>query len=68
MATLLPEIEVVKCRFQCDECRAKQGGGEKIVHESRKVRVVNLPLGATEDRPVGTLDIEKALRERLRVP
>jgi magnesium chelatase subunit D len=75
LAELLPEIEVAKCRFQCspfdsalqcDECNAKHRRTEEIPYESRKVRVVDLPLGATEDRLVGTLDIEKALKEGIK--
>jgi magnesium chelatase subunit D len=32
----------------------------------RRAKVINLPLGATEDRVVGTLDIEKAIREGIK--
>ncbi len=75
LAELLPEIEVVKCSFhcspndpslQCDTCNNKYEQGEKLPTEKRKMRVIDLPLGATEDRVVGTLDIEKALREGIR--
>ncbi len=40
--------------------------GEKLPTIKRKIKVVELPLGATEDRVVGTLDIEKALREGIK--
>lgn len=69
---LLPEIEVVRaCPFCCDPqdpegmcsaCQLKCKKGEILESVRRKVRVVNLPLGATEDRVVGTLDIEKAIQ------
>lgn len=42
----------------CDECRSKK----EIVAVKRRMRVVDLPVSATEDRVVGTLDIEKALK------
>lgn len=71
LADLLPEIEVVKCPFncspsnpalQCDTCHKKFLAGSKLPTVRRKIKVVELPLGATEDRVTGTLDIEKALR------
>ncbi|TFG12458.1 AAA family ATPase [Candidatus Thorarchaeota archaeon] len=72
-ADLLPEVEVVKgCRFGCNpnnpdalcaECRTRRDDGEKIETTTRKMRVVNLPLSTTEDRLVGSLDIEKVLQE-----
>ena len=42
----------------CSRCK----NAEKLVSEYRSVPVVNLPLGATEDRIIGSLDIQKALR------
>ena len=75
LTELLPEIEVVKCSFhcspgdpslQCDTCNNKYEQGEELPTELRKMRVIDLPLGATEDRVVGTLDIEKALRDGIR--
>ncbi|MCX7817321.1 MAG: ATP-binding protein [Syntrophales bacterium] len=70
LAELLPEIEVVKdCPFNCDPdgplCqRCKESIERKGVLERahKKMRVVELPLGITEDRLVGTLDIEYALK------
>lgn len=69
LAELLPELEAVReCRFQCDPegqlctaCRERRETGE-LSRDRRKMRVVELPLGITEDRLVGTLDIEHALR------
>ncbi len=72
LADLLPEIEVVKCPFncspsnpslQCSVCNDKYLRGQKLNTIRRKIKVVELPLGATEDRVIGTLDIERALRE-----
>jgi len=73
LAEILPPIEVVsKCRFSCDprkpeewcwECREKFGESTEIPVETRPVSVVDLPLNATEDRVVGTLDVEKILSE-----
>lgn len=37
--------------------------GEELTTVRRKMKMIELPLGATEDRVTGTLDIEKALRE-----
>lgn len=73
IAELLPEIPVVKgCRFRCDpfdtsilceECREKLERGEKLETEYVKMRVVDLPVSATEDRVVGSLDIEEAIQK-----
>jgi len=73
LAELLPEIEVVKgCPFNCNPkdptnmcevCRGKYERGEPLEYEKRKMRIVTLPIGATEDRVVGTLDITRAIKE-----
>lgn len=73
---LLPEIGVVKdCPFGCNPnnplnlceiCTSKINAGENLSVERSKMRFVNLPIGATEDRVVGTLDIEKAIREGIK--
>jgi len=72
LAALLPEEPtVLHCRFGCDpgrpntwcdECheRATLGRMESFV---RHVPLVELPVSATEDRVVGTLDIEHAVKE-----
>ena len=61
IADLLPEIEVIKDdpfnRHPTDETL------EKSETEFIKIPMVDLPLGATEDRVCGTIDIEKALTE-----
>jgi len=73
LAAVLPEIEIVSdCPFNCDprdiermcpECRAKARRG--ILHPvaRRKIKVVDLPLGATEDMVVGSLDLEYAVKK-----
>ena len=75
LADLLPEIEVVKCPFncspgnpalQCDICHSNYLAGKKLPIVRRKIKVVELPLGATEDRVTGSLDIEKALRKGIK--
>ncbi|MCK5053174.1 MAG: ATP-binding protein [Anaerolineales bacterium] len=73
LAVLLPEVEVVAdCRFDCDpqqatslctECRERIAHGEKLPVAIRKTSFVDLPVSATEDRVVGTLDIERAIKE-----
>ncbi len=73
LAALLPEIEVVAdCGYGCDpgdvttmcmECRDRLAAGEDLPRIHRKMRVVDLPVSATEDRVVGTLDIEKAIKK-----
>ena len=75
LADLLPEIEVAKCPFncgpndpslQCSTCNDSYMRGEELPTVGRKTKVVELPLGATEDRVTGTLDIGKALREGIK--
>jgi magnesium chelatase subunit D len=70
LAALLPEIPVIEgCRFGCDpgdraswceECRDLHG--EDVPTQRRRPRLVDLPVSATEDRLVGTLDLEHALK------
>jgi magnesium chelatase subunit D len=72
LAQLLPQIEVVSdCPFLCepecteelcDNCAARVAKGEELGVARRQVPVVELPIGATEDRVVGTLDIERAIK------
>ncbi len=72
LAQLLPEIPVVAdCPFgchphrvqeMCAECRRRKAAGETLPVEQRKMQVLDLPVGATEDRVVGSLDIEHALQ------
>jgi magnesium chelatase subunit I len=72
-ADLLPEIEVVASdpfnsspidfELMSDEVKTAILNNEKLEVNSKKVPMVDLPLGATEDRVCGTIDIEKALTE-----
>jgi len=73
LAALLPKIEVVAdCPFGCDpdqpatwctECRERDEAGEELPRAHRRTRFVDLPVSATEDRVVGTLDIERAIQK-----
>jgi len=68
---LLPTLKVVVgCRYGCDpaangarcsECQERSAKGETMKSGVLPVPVVDLPLGATEDRVAGALDIERAL-------
>jgi magnesium chelatase subunit D len=72
LANLLPEIEVVEgCKFRCnphdinamcEECLEKVKTGILNI-SSEKMKVADLPVSATEDRVVGTLDIEHAIKK-----
>ena len=72
LAALLPKIKVVAdCRFGCapgrpnewcDDCRVRHADGVLETHV-RRTAFVDLPVSATEDRVVGTLDIEKAIQK-----
>ena len=67
LAALLPKIRVVAgCPYNCAPERAAGlcgacRGGAKPKSELRRAPVVDLPLGATEDRVVGALNLERAL-------
>jgi magnesium chelatase subunit I len=75
LAALLPKMKaVVGCQYQCDpasgvsgcdQCGALKGTGARRSHLVQ-VPVVDLPLGATEDRVVGALDLEKALTQGIK--
>ena len=72
LAALLPPMRVVAgCRYGCDpagragtceECRGRIRHG-RVATATVPVPVVDLPLGATEDRVAGALDIERALAD-----
>ncbi|WP_328503727.1 putative cobaltochelatase [Streptomyces sp. NBC_00457] len=68
LSVLLPAVDVVAgCRFSCDP-GAPDPGCPDGPHETgrgttRPARMVELPVGASEDRLVGALDIERALAE-----
>ena len=68
LAALLPEIEVVTgCPYSCEPDSPFAGcdfcAGEQRRTVERQVRLVELPVSATEEAVVGTLDIEAAIRE-----
>lgn len=68
LSALLPEVDVVSgCRFSCDpvspDPACPDGPHEAGAGVSRDARMVELPVGASEDRLVGALDIERALAE-----
>ncbi|NER37684.1 MAG: magnesium chelatase ATPase subunit I [Oscillatoria sp. SIO1A7] len=73
LADLLPEIEVVADdpfnssprdpELMSEEVRYAMANGKELPTVEKKVLMVDLPLGATEDRVCGTIDIEKALAE-----
>ncbi len=73
LANVLPEIEVVAdCPFNCnplnplemcDSCYKRYENREDLPVAKRKMRVVDLPLSVTIDRLVGTVNVEKFLKE-----
>ncbi len=73
LANVLPEIEVVAdCPFNCnprtplemcDSCYERYERGEELPVAKRRMRVVDLPLSVTIDRLVGTVDVERFLKE-----
>ncbi|GHH51954.1 putative cobaltochelatase [Lentzea cavernae] len=67
LAALLPELDVSKgCRFGCAPGSADCPDAPHEGVERRPAKLVELPVGATEDRLVGSLDLEKALTEGVR--
>ena len=72
LARLLPELTVVAdCVYRCDpdakealcpDCRERVARGETLPRASRRMRVVELPINASEDRVVGAIDIEAAIK------
>jgi Mg-chelatase subunit ChlI len=73
LAALLPELEVVAdCKFgcgpddegkMCPECHSRFASENKLPVARRRMRVVDLPVSSTEDRVVGTLDLETAIKK-----
>ncbi len=68
LVDILPEISIHEgCQFQCDitwsegQCDFCRDHTAKVV--SKPITLVNLPLGATEEMVIGSLDIEKIIRE-----
>src|ERR1700744_3837147 len=79
LTAVLPPVEVVPgCRFSCDpaapdpQCpdgphppvaSADAGNAEAAARQRRPARLVELPVGATEDRLTGSLDVGRVLTE-----
>jgi len=73
LADILPKIRVVKdCPFNCNPedpsnmcpvCSEEYKKGRSPPAEEKEMAVVELPLGATEDRLIGSLDVEKAIKQ-----
>ena len=73
LAELLPQQEVAEgCPYSCApddpknmcaQCAARLAREGELPRSAQTVRVVELPVGATEDRLLGTLDLESALKE-----
>jgi len=76
LVELMPQIEVIKgCEFSCDPnsdiddlCQTciERKERKTIETEFRDMRLVNLPLGVTEDMVCGSLSIDKVLTEGIR--
>lgn len=75
LAALLPKMRAVQgCRYHCDP-QAARGcddcahlkSGVRVRTEELPVPVVDLPLGASEDRVLGALDLERALSQGVKV-
>ncbi len=72
LVELLPEIDVVDgCRYRCDpgepqrwcdDCRRRAAAGDPMPSRTVPVRVVELPINASEDRVVGSIDTEAAIK------
>lgn len=73
LAALLPDNRVVgDCPFGCDpgdrasmcaSCRERLERGNDLPETQRRMQVVELPVSATEDRVVGSLDLEEAIKK-----
>jgi len=72
MKDLLPEIAIWEgCKFNCDpdsefkcvDCAAKVEKGEQLKRTVKKMEVVDIPLNATEDRLLGSIDLERMLTQ-----
>lgn len=76
LVDLLPNIDVVQDdpfqshptepELMSEQARERYRIGEQFLVTRQKIPIVDLPLGATEDRVCGTIDIEKALREGIK--
>ena len=72
LTNILPKIKTVKnCPFNCNphdpsnmcyKCSKRYRKKQNLPIQEKDMAVVNLPLGATEDRVIGSLDVEKAIK------
>lgn len=72
LADLMPEQDGItesmffcdpkELRDYCETCQDMVQENKTFTIEKKKMRVIDLPIGATEDRVVGTLDIEYAIK------
>ena len=77
LVRVLPDIDVVAgCRYRCapddpqhwcDECWSRAAAGGTLTGRREPIRVVDLPINASEDRVVGTIDTEAAIKRGERV-
>ncbi len=75
LAALLPEIEASNCAYRCDPngdalcdgCAGRLARGEALDVLRRATPLVELPVGATDDRVAGSIHLERAIREGERV-
>ncbi|HEQ79327.1 MAG TPA: magnesium chelatase [Euryarchaeota archaeon] len=74
LGEILPFIDTFKgCRYNCDpskpdasycsECREKISENEELVDTKKRMPIIDIPLNITEDRLVGSIDIESVLRD-----
>jgi magnesium chelatase subunit D len=73
LARLLPPLTVVAdCPYSCppdtpaaacEQCQSRLSAGEALPTSVRPTRLVELPVSASEDRVVGSLDLEHAITE-----
>ncbi len=73
LAEVLPTVRVVKgspfnCSHDdpsnmCEKCRSAYLAGETLESEERNMRVIDLPLGASEDRVIGSLDVGQVIQK-----
>ena len=76
LADLLPQIKVVKdcpfnchpenLRLMCKSCQERYEREGPLPYIERKMEVVDMPLSATEDMVVGSIDIKRALKEGIK--
>ena len=73
LTDILPPVKVVadcpfRCSFEdpanrCESCRSRFEKKENVPQKELKMEVINLPLSVTEDRLIGSIDVERILKE-----